>query len=226
MKYHPMVLAIGGSEYAMSVIKRSARRFEQLNDVNVQILTETDFQGDNLADPHFGKAYLWDKAPNNVDHILYYDCDMLPVRALDELPDVPFAAVTDVQTGVDNASVIWPKLKQHTYFNSGFMAVSRETQQIFDQVKMFQTNRRDQHGLVDQSIFNLVAYNHLKVHLLPKEYNYMLFLEPEIKTNVMMLHFAGLQKKMPTIATLLNLFERFEARNQALIAAIGALPNS
>lgn len=146
---------VGGIGYEHEdMAERVAGRLRKLNEgLDVQVIT-TESAGSiagHLKDPAWIKAFLWELTPPDVDTVIWFDDDLIPLRPLGDVVQVaslvPFAAVPYRNGEVDYylkkyfepLSWGWP------YFNSGFFVASRVTQPAFRLLQSFMQNitRRD-----------------------------------------------------------------------------------
>ena len=155
--------------------KRVVKRFEQLNDMPVQLVTASDAVALPLFDPHFARYFAWRLVPASVEKIIYFDTDILPLWPLPELPDVDFAAVPENSKHADFMRAKTPMLKSvDAYFNSGFFIASRKTEAVFDRMVARQTSAKygPKPQLWDQPLLNVevqtaVCMNEITYQSLP-----------------------------------------------------------
>jgi lipopolysaccharide biosynthesis glycosyltransferase len=204
-----VTLSTNEDDQVKSVVMRAAERFEVLNGIRPRIIREADMLeiGDPaLASPKFAKCYLWDLMPDSVDRILYYDRDIVPMRALGELPDADFAAAPDIDQVLERGKTLWPLFQQtRFYFNSGLMLARRNTRPVFDMVKSMQCSRRDAANFHDETLFNLVAHHMHGVYRLPRAWNYIALSESHIVPAPKMVHCCGCMRPFTLMEVLLNL---------------------
>lgn len=137
--------------------------------------------------PQYGKAYLWDVLPPEIDRLLWVDSDSFPCRELPlvKLPDVPFAAVENGPWNEGrfrkNTPKRTPAIKR--LFNSGvFVARRRETEAI---LKRLREHEFDKHvGYFEQPWLNLLVQEMLGGWTeLPVEMNWRPKYAARIKVN-------------------------------------------
>lgn len=151
-----------------------ADRFEMLNGRRVRIFHREDLPADALrSHSQYAKAWLWDVVPADTQRILYLDYDIVPLRALPEIPDAPFIAVSDAQWYVEDKLPDTPLfLKTGKYFNSGFFVARRDTRYIFDTIKsLVHTKGREDRQPYDQPKFNMLVQSTVGVTWLPNACN-------------------------------------------------------
>lgn len=172
LSYYPVMVGMGVGMEITSVVARAMARFKKLNGVEVHYYSEKDFATPPVC-PNFAKAWIWDLVPESVERILYMDIDTVPVRPIDEIPDVAFAAAHDVAWGAARAAEAWPVLgKQgNFFFSNGIFLAHRSTRESFERIKFHQTSQRDQIQLFDCSVFNLILHYDHDVKMLPPEWN-------------------------------------------------------
>lgn len=135
MKTWGVMAAIYMGPEQRGYVQQVAERFKRLNKMPVRVIHDGDLPGVYLANGHWARYYAWDIVPSDVERIIYMDTDMLPLRALPELPDVDFAAPTDYDTTKNMVLNSVPYLKEKgIYFNSGFFIATRKTRKAFRRV--------------------------------------------------------------------------------------------
>lgn len=208
----PYVVTVSTQENPLiaSVVNRAAERFEELNGLPVRVIRDPDVQGIDIAHPNFTKAFLWDLVPEEVETILYYDRDIVPVRPLGEIPEAVFAAAPDHPRGLADCKDHWPLFRKTNFmFNSGVILASRQSKPVFEMVKALQSYKRDHHKCYDQSLFNLVAQHMLEVTKLPLAWNYGVTIEKAMIPRPKMIHCCGVLERYTFMDFLLR--ERWES---------------
>lgn len=170
LDYLPVTLAVDHPHPELA--QWVADRFEVLNGHTMQIIQRNDIPAiAQDVHPQYMKAWLWDIVPETTQRILFMDWDIIPLRQLPEIPDVPFAAAPDDQMFIDRRVVDYPAIKATgTYFNAGFFIARRDTQSVFDQVKLFAVDRtRADHtnGDFEQTYLNLLIQAAVGITWLP-----------------------------------------------------------
>jgi hypothetical protein len=187
-----------------------ADRFEMLNGRKMQIVRRTDMpEAIQNVYPSYMKAWLWDVVPKTVERILFIDWDVIPLRSMPMLPDVPFAAAPDDQMFIDRRVGDYPILTAtNCYFNAGFFIARRDTLPIFEQVKLFAFNKinEDQtRGDFEQTVLNLLMQTSVGVTWMPYAYNVIsLFAGAAGAKGVINLHLNSLS--MSTRWVVMNIF--------------------
>ena len=122
-------------------------------------------QWSRIKDHRFIKSYLWDVLPEDIDRILWLDCDMFQSRpiGLSDLPDVPWAAVRDTKWTDEKTreEYAWAQNEVIQFFNGGVFLAKRETRDIFEFVKGISeqiiAGEMKTHHTGDQKWFNLAV---------------------------------------------------------------------
>jgi len=152
-----------------------AERFEALNGRCVRRVHFDDLPAAaKRVQPQYVKAWLWDFVPSTTTHVLFLDFDVLPVRALPDLPDAPFVAAPDMQGFAERRALEYPTIADCGYFNAGFFVARRDTRPIFEQLKCFAVAQDSQdrtHGEFEQTTLNLLVQAGVGVTWLPYECN-------------------------------------------------------
>ena len=132
----------------------AADRFQQLNGIPAYVLTDHVVQFDQLRSPQWVKAFVWEFVGDEVERIIWFDADVVPIHPLGDLPDASFAAVLDMPatTGVD--PFIYEGEAFRPYFNSGFFIAGRESEPVFRQLAQDMVCQSD-HDRFEQSWFNV-----------------------------------------------------------------------
>lgn len=205
------------SDESHAQIRRIAERFTQLNDIPVRIILERDLPGVYLSAPQFARYHAWDLLPQDVDKLIYFDTDILPMRKLPPLPDVDLAAVPDCKMTTDFIYPRFPLLKQFgKYFSSGFMIATRRTLPIFRRVLARQMSGEDKYPwLNDQTLMNVesvlaIQNGEITFKLLSKRWACMP-VHHEPTPDPYMMHFTGVpDQKLRIINYLLEYAESIE----------------
>ena len=189
-------------------------RFEALNNRRVFVVRAADLPAEALSGhATYAKLWLWDAVPKTTERILYFDYDVVFVRPLPALPDVPFAACPDAQRYVEQ------RLEEHVlfqesgnYFNAGLFLAHRSTRPVFEQARAFrETQVVKQTPPYDQTTLNLLMQSAVGVTWLPHAYNtVMLEAEPAQGAAAIAVHLCGLSRNtrwvvMNTLRTVLGL---------------------
>lgn len=175
-------------------------RFELLNGAAVQVIRRQDLpQSVDLVQPQYLKAWLWDLVPAATQRILFLDFDIIPLRPLPEMPDVPFIASPDVHWYDARMRAMYPSLADGHYFNAGFFVAHRDTQPCFEQLKSFavaQGYNAPYENTFEQTPFNHLIQSQFAVHWLPHTVHCMAHTDyPELPT-ACLLHLAGVQGEL------------------------------
>lgn len=212
MDYTPVVISTNEEPWLSDLVRRSAERFRRLNGREVFIVTDEVLarspRAAALAHPRLAKTLIWELIDSNVDRIVYYDRDILPVAPLGDLPDCLFAAAPDRPVGLDVAKRHWPFFKRSNfYFNSGFFVARRESRPVFDMVYALQSDDMDCLGCYDQTLFNIVSQSMLDVVQLPVEYSYPIADARVPCEHPKMVHCFGTRRKYTLLRYLLDELE-------------------
>jgi len=172
-------------------------RFERLNNRKVFIVTKEMLPKEALlGHPAYAKAWLWDVLPDTVDRFLFLDYDVVPMRSLPEIPDVPFVAVPDVQWWINTMKKRYPLFaKTQKYFNSGFFVARRDTRTCFDKLKAFIVSESDSgpyKNTYEQTPLNHLIQSAFDVHWLPITCNCMVHSHYDEAASAHMLHLTGM----------------------------------
>jgi len=189
---------VGGLHGMLAWAERVADRVRRLNDFPCTVLNDDNakyFSG-LLKMPAWIKAYLWDLAPPDVERILWFDADMMPLRPLGELPRDPFSACPNLMREGTLAKQ-FPILQwwEKEYFNSGFFIATRATEPAFRILKSFMYNvPRQAWPMYEQSWLNLAIVATLRCyHQLPHTYNWSVKRHKwEIPDDVLTIHYPGM----------------------------------
>ena len=180
-------------------------------------------------DQWFLKAYLWDVLPDDIERLVWFDCDIVQMRpiGLSDLPDVPFAAAPDSRWTDVNTFDLWPPSEDvERFFNSGVMICKRETRDVFDQVKeiaeKINCGEIKKQAVGDQRWFNLFVarkYKDYKTnptgwHILGNEWNFMKDRDKPLRP--IFIHFAGVNNRW----TLMDFFYYGMAENERFVLGL------
>jgi len=206
--YYPVTIAITDDGFVRTVVSRSADRFKQLNGARPRIMTSPPKGAPAGIHPAYYKAWLWDVVPDDVDRIMFIDYDMVPVKALGDLPDCAFAAV-QAHASLQPAMDVYPFFrKSKIYFNTGLFLAHRSTRPIFEQLKAFASAHPTLLNQRDQPIFNMIVQQHVDVTLLPDELNYQITAGPKHVPDPKMVHVNAIgDQRWNVMALLLSVLE-------------------
>ena len=188
---------VGGLKGFKPWAERVAQQVEKHNDFPCIVID------DDLAKPFAGlikmpawiKCYIWDLVPLDIERIVWFDADVIPLKSLREFPRVPFCACrNDLPPG--RLEKQFPILQWYDdYFNSGFFVATRDTIPAFQLLKAFMCHiPRQVWPMYEQSWLNLAIVATLKeYHVLPDVYNWSFKRHKElVPDDVITLHFPGL----------------------------------
>jgi len=139
-----------------------ARWFTQLNGIEAEVLP-VDMWPRDLCFPHYGKLWIWDMVPADVDRLIWFDSDLIPVRPMGDLPSAAMSMVVDNKAWV--VSDIWSRIETlrgvWPYWNTGFIVMHRSAKWVFDECKKLVPKPNDEHEnqwgwLWDQNVINHV----------------------------------------------------------------------
>jgi len=194
--YLPVLFSI--DEYPPELEQWVASRFEVLNGRRVHIVRNKDFPADARdVHPYCLQPWIWDVVPKDTERVLYVDSDMIPLRALPELPDDEFIAALDGTPHCKRMADIYPAVAADgNFFNSGFFVASRSLRHIFDQMKFFVSSRKSEdprHGDHLQTIFNLLIRSATSIKWLPHDYNSVaITATPKMMSTAISLHLCAM----------------------------------
>jgi len=177
-----------------------ADRFEALNNRKMLIIRR-DMLPDEalLGHPTYAKAWLWDVVPEDTQRIMYIDFDAAPIRAMPEIPDVPFAAVPDAPWWVSQMCAAHPLFARNKHvFNAGFFVMRRDTKPVFEQLKGFMLNmgfRDPYNGTYEQMPMNHLIQVNFKVHWLPGNVHCLVHSSYDEVADARLIHFPGTPNK-------------------------------
>lgn len=177
-----------------------ASRFAALNKKQVMVVGRADLPPEALiGHPTYAKAWLWDIVPANVDRILFFDFDIIPLRAMPLLPDAPFIAVPDAQWYIDRMRAMYPFFAATRYvFNAGFFVAHRDTRKCFDQLKSFTVKlgfNSPYGSTYEQTPFNHLIQSSFDVHWLPRTVHCLAHTNYDEAPTACLLHLTGAQLK-------------------------------
>jgi len=216
---YPVTIAETDDHEAMAVVRRAAKRFEQLNGVAPRIFTGADIKHIEHKSASFVRAWIWDLVPQDVEMVLYYDWDMLPAQALDRpltYQDVgQFAAVHG--SGAAHMGNVFPFIKKTgVYFNAGLFVAHRSTRPVFERLKAFCALDDGIGNQLEQIPFNLLMQLECKVTQLPASWNYMVLRADKTTADARMIHFTGcMPRRWRVIDGMMDLLERAEGQRAA-----------
>jgi len=173
LDYHPVTIAIGDT--FRELVQITGDEFERLNGIRPQVITDEDVKGIDYGVPHFIKAWLWDLVPKNVDRVLFLDADVLPVKPIDSIMDVPFAAVMDIgkKWRMHGIRIL---VRSDIYVNTGVFIATRETQEVFDKLKLFAASTADAwSNIYEQTILNILLQEKIGITVLPDAWNWQMY---------------------------------------------------
>ena len=173
-----------------------AARFAALNKKEVLVVGRADLPKEALlGHPTYAKAWLWDVVPEHVQRILFFDYDVVPLRALPEIPDAPFVAVPDAQWYIDRMRLTYPFFAKTQYvFNAGFFVARRDTRSIFEQLKSFVVTlgcESPYKETYEQTPLNHLIQSSFDVCWLPRTFHCLAHTNYVEVPDAYMLHFAG-----------------------------------
>lgn len=148
-----------------SLAARSAARINDLADRfgSVRAIDiSKDVPWSKVKAATFGKAWIWDCVPDDVDRIIWIDCDAIVIRPVHEemLPECIFGATYD-QGLRHNDSVIHTsdrcKFALKESFNAGVMVAHRDARCVFDELKPHVDQKTEPWQWTDQEWFNVLV---------------------------------------------------------------------
>jgi hypothetical protein len=171
MSYLPVTLSVDHPHPELE--QWVADRFEALNGKKMLVLRREDMPEEALTGhPSYAKSWLWDVVPSDTQRILFMDFDIVPLRPMPEIPDVPFAAVPDAQWCVDEMRSKYPFFAKTRYvFNAGFFVARRDTRDCFNTLKSFTVSTAyiGPYGFtLEQTPMNHLIQSNFDVHWLPR----------------------------------------------------------
>jgi len=174
-------------------------RFRELNEIETRLILP-----EHVPFPLWRgawiKPFLWELVEDDVDRILWFDADMVPLRpVMDLLPKdpVPFAAVSDCPQAALTAIREEPTLTgARHYFNTGFFIASRDSIPMFKEAQKLMPA----HGKTvrtyffwEQTPINMAIEKHLRDEAvsLPAQLNWLWVSQGRPGKEVRMVHYAG-----------------------------------
>ena len=96
------------------------------------MITPNEFNFTKIRSPHWIKTFLWELAPSRIERIIWLDVDVVLMRAMDLLPDAPFAAVHEEFQHFTHCKSVSAEVRKLTkFFNTGFFAATRAAMPAF-----------------------------------------------------------------------------------------------
>lgn len=192
--YLPVMLAVDHPHPELE--QWVADRFEALNGRKMLLVHREDMPEESLlGHPTYAKAWLWDVVPEDTQQIMFIDFDMVPLRAMPEIPDVPFAAVSDAHWYINHMRSMYPFFAKTRYvFNAGFFVARRDTRSCFDQLKSFvvSTGYDSPYGSTfEQTPLNHLIQSTVDVHWLPRETHCLVHTDYKEAPEACLLHLTG-----------------------------------
>jgi len=179
----------------------TAERFKRLNGKEVFIVRRDMLpEAALMGHAAYAKAWLWDVVPKATTRFMFIDFDMIPLRALPEIPDAAFVAVPDAQWWIDTMKKMYPLFaRTQRYFNSGFFVARRDTQPCFDHLKAFAVGlgcgKGPYSATYEQTPLNHLIQGTFDVHWLPETFNCMSHTHFAEASEAHMLHLAGMPNR-------------------------------
>lgn len=198
---HGVTVSLNVSPEIDDLTKKIAHRFAVINNMPVTIIQDADLSGITLSHSHFARYHMWDILPKDVQKVVYFDVDILPMRPLPKLPGADFAAAPESPHHISEACKLWPLFKESGfYFNSGVFVASRSTDLVFKRVLDKQTHAGNGKWpwIIDQTLFNIemqaaVKNGEITIEQLPREWNSLVVLDQKSEVpEPYMLHFAAM----------------------------------
>lgn len=201
----------------LGVVQQIAERFQRLNGMPLRVLGVNDAP-EGLWNGSWIKPWLWDILPSNVDRVIWFDADIVPVNPMmDILPESGnFCAVMDVESTKQRMDEVATELRPvKDYFNAGFFVASRAVHPAFNRAKRFMPTRDKPFHLpgYDQNPMNVGIFEEgIQVTKLPRELNWMLAFGSAHLDSIRNLHFAGMlnSNRLPYMKILLKQLEKKE----------------
>jgi len=191
------------------------RRFEELNGIPCRVITPKIFNFAKLRSPHWVKAFLWEFVTPEIERVIWLDMDVVLMRAMDPIPEVPFAAVHDDFGTLRNVKAVSERVRKlPKFFNTGFFAATRAAMPAFAEMQeaMWEDpGLAGSHG--ECACFNFSVHSKLGGwHELPPIYNW-LTMNGYPDGNCIMVHYAGgSSEKHHVAATIKQLLQNERAR--------------
>jgi len=198
LEYLPVMLSIDHPH--PEIEEWVATRFEALNGRAVKVIRRQDLPAELATiQPPYLKAWLWDLVPLETQRIVFIDFDIIPLRALPAIPDVPFAASTDVQWYDDRMRSMYPAFAKAHYFNAGFFVARRDTQPCFEQLKSFALTQgydTPYPTTYEQTPFNHLIQSRFSIHWLPHTIHCMAHTDYAELPDACFVHLAGIRGEL------------------------------
>jgi lipopolysaccharide biosynthesis glycosyltransferase len=201
MKTCGVVSAVWLPEESLGMVHRVINRFELLNDMEVRFIGDQELHNKFLSSAHYARYHAWNFVPSDVERIIYFDIDMLPLRPLPELPNIDFAAAPERQETYKECGDAWPVIKRAgLYFNTGMIIATRKTEPIFQRMLYKQTHSTggESPWFADQSFFNVEVFaaveaGEITFQELPRSWNSLILLDTvnPPPDEPYMIHYAG-----------------------------------
>lgn len=152
--------AESNSQYESLAVEVS-RRFKELNGIECRVLTPSNFNFTKVRSPHWVKTFLWEQTPDDVERILWLDVDVVLLRAMDPLPDAPFAAVHDEFQHFNHCKSVSAAVRRlPNFFSTGFFMAQRASIPAFVEA---QKNMWEEPGLAgahgERSCLNVAMFD-------------------------------------------------------------------
>jgi lipopolysaccharide biosynthesis glycosyltransferase len=199
MKTCAVTAAIWTPAEYIEALKRVTARFEQLNDMEVRVMTDKDLHGKFLSSNHYARYHAWNFVPSDIERIVYFDIDIIPLRPLPELPKADLCATRERDEIFKQYSDWWPVVgRAGMCFNSGLVIATRKTENIFQRMLL-----RQHHGWnrefpwVDQPILNVEVFSAVEAgeitfKEIPRSWNSLILVDDEPEPDdPYILHLAG-----------------------------------
>lgn len=193
---HPVTIAITNDAGALETAARVAERFKRLNGVKPQVITKADVG--EVAKGFFLPLSIWDLVPEDVETILYYDWNLVPMRPFEDVDFGRFAMVPDTV---------------------GLFAARRDTKSAFETLRDLYFSG----DLKDMSV--KIAYESLALDdyvRLPETWNYPVRHAQRLIMNPRMLSFIGHTECMPRrwrlLSGTLDVFDAAEEQHASEVA--------
>lgn len=193
----------------LEIAEAMAKRFSEINDLETMVLDIDPLPP--MPSGTWAKSCMWDQLPEDVDRVIWFDADVIPIAPITDLlphPDVVFAAVKDLyHGGRQHAEWTCPEvIELPAYYNMGVFVANRETRPMFEAVRERMYQYDWVHG--DQTPTNLELFARFRegqILELPRSANWMMGFSDLAPPDMRMLHLAG-QKSGPLRFALLHAF--------------------
>lgn len=159
------------------------------------------------------KAYLWDFVPDNVERIVYFDADILPIAPLPEWftkCEAPFSARKDINNTAMSQEGYYRPLFENIkyYFNNGIFIATRDAIPMFQALQK-QVNNPIHASCVEQTWMNKYVNEMLELNILPRSIGYLVDGEDE-PDNVITRHYAGVKNKLERYLKDMEIYGKFQ----------------